>query len=254
MQERRYDAGETVYSEGEPGDAMFIIKRGEVEVLRDVGGKNVRLAVLRAGEIFGEMAVLRDLPRSSTTRARGPICLVVVPKDAFVHAFQRDNPLGFKLLRTLCERLSKADDQLVQSRLYGEGAWMRDVEEIRLLPASPEMARQIGSNGVKLAQLPFRIGRQPLPGEPAHAEPAELALRSGDSEQISVHHLSIVEHDGLLAVRDLHSRLGTLVNGVRIASFEQSDQAELTFGENIVQTGGIESPYRFHIIVRRKGQ
>ncbi len=252
MQEQRYAAGETVYNEGDSGDAMFIIKEGKVEVLREVGGGNTRLATLSRGAIFGEVAVLRELPRSTTTRALGPVCLVVLPKEAFLNAFQRDNPLGLKLLRTLCERLSQAGDQLVQNRLFSEGAWMRDVGEIRLLPDSPEMERQIGSEGVTVDKLPFWIGRQPQPGEPTQAEPTDLALASGGSEQLSVHHFAIVEHGGRLAVRDLQSRLGTLVNGARIAGFEQSDLAELTLGENSIQTGGTESPYRFHVIVQGK--
>ncbi len=252
MQERRYTAKETIYREGDPGDAMFIIKEGKVEVLREVGAGNTRLATLSKGAIFGEMSVLRDLPRSTTTRALGPVCLVVVPKNAFLSAFNRDNPLGLKLLRTLCERLSQADDQLVQNRLFSEGAWMRDVGEIRLLPASAEMERQIGSQGVTVRELPFRVGRQQQLGEPTQIEPAELALPSGSSEQLSTHHFSIVKYQGRLAVRDTQSNLGTLVNGTRIAAFEQSDLAELTLGENTIQTGGTESPYRFHVIVRRK--
>lgn len=252
MQERRYAAGETVYNEGDPGDAMFIIKEGKVEVLREVGGGNTRLATLSEGAIFGEMAVLRDQTRSTTTRALGPLCLVVLPKEAFLNAFNRDNPLGLKLLRTLCERLSQADDQLVQNRLFSEGAWVRDVDEIRLLPDSAEMERQIGSEGVTVGELPFRVGRQAQPGEPTQVAPTDLVLASGGSEQISVHHFSIVEHEGRLAVRDMQSRLGTLVNDARIASFEQSDLAELTLGDNTIQTGGTESPYRFRVIVRRK--
>lgn len=252
MQEQRYTAGETVYNEGDPGDAMFIIKEGEVEVLRAVGGEHTRLATLAKGAIFGEMAVLRERPRSTTTRALGRVCLVVLPKAAFLDAFNRDNPLGLKLLRTLCERLSQAGDQLVQNRLFNEGAWLRDVDEIRLLPSSPEMERQIGSEGMTIDKLPFRVGRQSHPGDRTQAEAADLALASGGSEQISARHFSIVEHEGRLAVRDLHSRLGTSVNGARVAGFEQSDLAELTLGENSIQTGGIDSPYRFHVIVRRK--
>jgi len=252
MQEQNYAAGETIYNQGDSGESMFIIKEGNIEVLREVGGDNARLTILSKGAIFGEMAVLQDRPRSTTTRAIGPVCLVVLPKESFLKAFTQDNPLGLKLLRTLCERLSQADDQLLQNRLFVEGVWIRDVGEIRLLPDSPEMERQIGRNGVAVGKLPFRIGRQPEAGEPTQAEPAELTLASSGNEQLSTHHLAIVEHDDRLAVRDLHSRLGSLVNGTRIASFEQSDLAELTLGENIVQAGGAESPYRFHVIVQRK--
>jgi len=252
MEEQDYSAGETIYNEGDPGDAMFIIKEGEIEVLRDVDGDSARLAILPKGAIFGEMAVLRDLPRSTTARAIGPVRLVVLPKDAFLKAFTRDNPLGLKLLRTLCERLSQAGDQLLQSRLFSEGARIGSVDEIRLLPDSPEMERQIGKNGLTVGKLPFRIGRQPGAGEPTQAEPAELTLASSGNEQLSIDHLAIVDHEGRLAVRDLQSRLGTTVNGTRIAAFEQSDLAELTPGENTIQTGGTESPYRFHVIVQRK--
>ncbi len=252
MKEQRYTAKETIYREGDSGDAMFIIQDGEVEVLRKVGGGNTRLAILARGEVFGEMAVLRDRPRSTTTRALGPVRVVVLPKDAFLSAFNRDNPLGLKLLRTLCERFSKAGDQLMRHKLYSEGAWLRDVGEIRLLPDSAEMERQIGSDGMTVDGLPFHVGRQPQRGETTHVEPAELTLRSGGSAQISAYHFAIVKHEGRLAVRDLQSRLGTMVNGTRIAVFEQSDLAELTLGENTIQTGGTESPYRFHVIVQSK--
>jgi hypothetical protein len=252
MQEQNYAAGETIYNQGDSGDAMYIIKEGRIEVLRDAGGDNARLAILQKGAIFGEMAVLQDRPRSTTTRALGPVCLVVLPKESFLKAFTRDSPLGLKLLRTLCERLSQADDQLLQNRLFSEGARIREVGEIRLLPDSPEMERQIGRNGVTLGKLPFRIGCQPEAGEAAPAEPADLILESGGSEQLSAHHLAIVDHDGRLAARDLNSRLGSLVNGSRIASFEECDLAELTLGKNIIQAGGAESPYRFQVVVQRK--
>ena len=57
--------------------------------------------------------------------------------------------------------------------------------------------------------------------------------------------------DGRLMVRDLGSYLGTVVNGTRIAHFEQSASADLLFGDNSVQTGGLDSAYRFRIIVER---
>ncbi len=56
---------------------------------------------------------------------------------------------------------------------------------------------------------------------------------------------------GQMFVRDLDSHLGTMVNGRRIASFEHSAGARLGFGPNLVQAGGIDSPYRFRIVVER---
>ncbi len=251
MREGPYTAGQVIYREGGSGDAVFIIQEGEVEVLRDVGGEEVRLAVLRKGAIFDEMGVLRDRPRSTTARALGDITLVTISKETFLSTFRKDNPLALPLLRMLCERLSQAGSRLVEQQIYSEGARLGEVDSIRLLPASPEMAAQIGSEGLALPDLPFQVGRHRRPGEPARASGSELALQSPGGEQISIQHFCIRGQDGRLVLRDLKSHLGTLVNGVRIASFEQSDVADLTFGENEIQAGGLESPYRFHVIVER---
>ncbi len=133
MKADRYGAGQIIYREGGPGDAVFVIKEGEVEVLRDVGGEQVRLAVLRKGAIFGEMGVLRDKPRSTTTRALGDTNLVTITKETFLSTFQSDNPLALPLLRMLCERLSQADSQLVEQKIYSEGARLDEVAKIHLL-------------------------------------------------------------------------------------------------------------------------
>ncbi len=254
MKETRIASGEVIYREGGPGDAVFIIKDGEIEVLRDVGGEEVRLAVLRKGAIFGEMGVLRDKPRSTTTRALGETTLVASPKETFLATFRSDNPLALPLLRMLCERLSQADSQLVEQQIYSEGARFDEVAGIHLLPASPEMKTQIGGHGIEVADLPFRVGRHRRPGEPASADQAELSLQSPGGEQISARHFAIEVNDGRLMVRDLDSHLGTVVNGTRIAYFEQSASADLLFGENSVQAGGLESPYRFRVIVERAGE
>ena len=252
MKEDSYTAGQVIYREGGPGDAIFIIKEGEVAVLRDVSGEEVRLAVLRKGAIFGETGVLHDRPRSTTTRALGNITRVTISKETFLSTFRKDNPLALPLLRMLCERLSQADSRLVEQRIYSEGARLIEVASIRLLPASTEMRGQIGGEGMVIADLPFRVGRHALPGEKPDSVLAELMLRIPISGQLSPRQFAIEEITGRLVLRDLQSHLGTLVNGVRIASFEQSDTADLTFGENEIQAGGLESPYRFRVIEERK--
>ncbi len=251
MKEQKIRSGAVIYREGGPGDAVFIIRQGEVEVLREVDGKPVRLGVLRAGAIFGEMGVIRSKPRSTTVRALGDVTMVKLPAETFLSIFRRDNPLALPLLQMLCERLLTAENRLLEQRIYVEGARVDGVKVIRLLAASPEIESQIGSEGLTIGKLPFQVGRNAMVGESAGTKRAELMLHAS-SAQMSPLQFAIEAHEGRLTVRDLGSHLGTLVNGVRIAHFEHADVADLLFGENRIQAGGLESPYRFHVIVERE--
>ena len=80
MQETRVETGEVIYRESDPGDSLYVLTEGEVEVVRTVGGGEVRLAVLSKGAIFGEMAVIRDQPHSTTVRVVKDAALIPVPK------------------------------------------------------------------------------------------------------------------------------------------------------------------------------
>ncbi|MFQ6018910.1 MAG: cyclic nucleotide-binding domain-containing protein [Kiloniellaceae bacterium] len=251
MKEQRIESGEAVYREGDPGAAVYIIEDGEVEVLREADGQRVRLGVLRRGAIFGETGVIRDRPRSTTVRALGRVKLVVITKDEFLSAFRDDNPLALPLLQMLCERLLQADSELIRHGIFTSGARLDEIAATHLLPASPAVAAQIGSEGIAVEGLPYRVGRHALPGDRTTASPAELLLRCPGGTQVSPQHFAVEGRDGRLILRDLGSHLGTVVNGVRIAHFERSDTADLRFGENDVQLGGLDSPYRFRIIVER---
>lgn len=249
MEYRHVEPGEIIYLEGSEADAVFVIRTGEVEVLREVGGELVRLGLLRQGGIFGESGVIRGQPRSTTTRALGAAQLIVVPKDTFLKTFQKDSPFMLPLLQMLCERLLAVDSRLVEHRMFSEGAPWDEVTRLRLLPNSPEMEVQIGSDGVFVEALPFRVGCRAAPGEPASMTEAQLMLRAAGARQISPLHFAVEEHEGRLVLRDLDSHLGTVVNGRRVAHFEQASQADLHFGENTVIAGGVDSPFRFRLVV-----
>lgn len=251
MKEKRFRSGQVIYRQGEPGNAIFVIAEGQVEVLREVGGENVRLDLLGKGAIFGESAVIRNKARSTTVQARGPVTLMVLPKDDFLSVFGRENSLALPLLKALCERLAQAQSQLMTHRIFSEGARRSEVGRIRVLPDSSEMQAQIGSKGIVVGELPFRLGRRIKPDEPPSATKAELMLQCAHGDEISPLQFAIQDLEGRLVVRDLESHLGTLVDGQRIAHFEQSQTADLRFGATPVQAGGLESSYRFQIIVER---
>lgn len=250
MNKRIIDSGEFIYREGDASDAVHFILTGEVEVSRRCGQACVELGVLRDGQIFGEMGVIGDTVRSTTTRALSDVTMVSVPKEEFLKAFGPSNSIALPLLRMLCERLRNVDGQLMD-QLNRERVRATEVSKITLLPDSREMETQIGQHGLVISKLPYIVGRRPGEDDPPHDEPTSLLLRPLEASQIDPEHFAIEEHEGHIHVRDLGSHLGTCVNGRRFASFEHTNIAQLGVGYNTVQAGGVLSPYQFRIIVEK---
>jgi CRP-like cAMP-binding protein len=94
----RYQPGETLMKAGEPGDAYFLLREGEVEVVRTQDNRETRLAVRGAGSGLGEVALLTRGPRTATVRALGPVRAYRLPLDAFEQIVSREAAVADHLL------------------------------------------------------------------------------------------------------------------------------------------------------------
>ena len=102
------DAGALVTEQGEVGDYFYIIVRGEVEVLhRRESEEVVRLAVLEDGDYFGEMALLRDIPRTATVRTLQPCTFLVMQRDVFQRVLQQASHLREELEAVYATRFAE---------------------------------------------------------------------------------------------------------------------------------------------------
>jgi len=81
-----------------------VIVDGEAEVLRQVNGHWERVRRLKAGECFGEIALLADVPRTATVRCLSPVDLIVLPRDQFMTLARGYRDLGTTLERGMTER------------------------------------------------------------------------------------------------------------------------------------------------------
>lgn len=88
---RSIPAGTDVVRLGEEGSEFYLVGKGELEVL-DAGGK--RLALLKDGDHFGEIALLRNVPRNATVRTVGESLLLVLSREVFLHALNADLSLS----------------------------------------------------------------------------------------------------------------------------------------------------------------
>jgi len=92
VEERK--AGETVFEEGSPGDRLYVIERGRLEVVKgEITGTQRPLAELRAGHVVGEMAVMDLRPRSATVRAISDATLLVITRQALLQLME-ENPVA----------------------------------------------------------------------------------------------------------------------------------------------------------------
>ncbi len=101
----QFTAGTVIVTAGEPGDRLYLIKSGEVEVLAgEWEGQSRRLALLGAGDYFGEIALLRDVPRTATVRARTAVELFSLSRDSFQTMLSLLPSLRATIMETVAER------------------------------------------------------------------------------------------------------------------------------------------------------
>ena len=101
LQPRNLTAGETVVKLGDAGRDFFLVGAGTLEVIDANGAK---IGELRPGDHFGEVALLRDVPRTATVRAAQDALVLALPKDAFVRAMAADLTLSSRIEELAAER------------------------------------------------------------------------------------------------------------------------------------------------------
>ena len=109
---KSYNVGDVLVRQGEVGDCMFVLQEGEVEVLKSEDGKEAVVDVLKAGEMFGEMAIIEKQVRSVTIRALTPVRVLTIDKKTFLRRVHEDPTLALNILKTMSNRIRKLDAEL----------------------------------------------------------------------------------------------------------------------------------------------
>lgn len=124
---KEYAEGELICRQGDPGDRLYVIQTGRVTVLREEGGVEIPVAELKAGDIFGEMAIFDRQPRSATVRAAGRARILTLNKRAFLRQVHEDPTLAYRILEEMSKRIRRLDQELsgFRRRQAQEGAATR---------------------------------------------------------------------------------------------------------------------------------
>ena len=90
IQMQYFPENHVIFNEGDGGDIMYVIKRGEVQVLRD----NTILAVLKDGQFFGEMALVSDETRNATIKTVSDVELLTLSKDDYKYLMETNSSIA----------------------------------------------------------------------------------------------------------------------------------------------------------------
>ena len=149
---RKYPENSMVILEEEFGDIIFIILVGTVKITRvNDEGKEVILALLGPGEIFGEMAILDGEARSANALAQEDCQLLAIQKSEFLNLLKKNFKISFALMGELAKRLRKSDQQI-------EALSLSDAEHrigVSVLNLAEDMG-VIRKGQVTIEKLPFQ--------------------------------------------------------------------------------------------------
>ena len=100
-----YKDRECIVRQGEQGTCMYVVQQGELEVIDERHGREVRLGLMRPGDIFGEMALFEKEARSATVRALGEAQVLTVDKRTLLRRINEDPLVALNLMEILCRRI-----------------------------------------------------------------------------------------------------------------------------------------------------
>ena len=110
---RQISAGTTLFQAGEPGESLFVVRSGDIELsIKDNLGQKITLTHATRGEIFGELALLEDKPRSATALAESDAELIELQRDHLLLVFKKNPEAALRMLGAMGHMTRKADDLL----------------------------------------------------------------------------------------------------------------------------------------------
>lgn len=111
-----YSPGQILFSQGDEGDAAYVILSGTADILVDSEAGQIKVAELEPNSIVGEIAILCDVSRTATVRAAGQLEALRIRKDDFLRLLKEFPEMTIEIVRVLADRLSHTTAELADAR------------------------------------------------------------------------------------------------------------------------------------------
>jgi tetratricopeptide (TPR) repeat protein len=247
--EKKYSDGDIIFREGDESASAFVIRSGQVELLKNANSGSVngmvRLTILSAGEIVGEMGIVDRSARSATARAVGSVTLNVIEREGFLASLKEQPDVALTVIGNLAERLRNSNEMAIRppvanvpnSKLAtlstgagknltrSPGGQMTLWEAILSLFAKPQDKRRL---------LEFRVAR--LVGDEDGSQ-TNLLVRALSNQP----ELRIKAYDEPLPVEDIENRSATFLQSAVSTGrhWLAKDKADLLIWGDVNEVGTV---------------
>jgi len=202
---RIYKKNTVLFAEGEPGSELFIIKSGSVKISKIADNKELLLAMLKTGDIFGEMALLEDKPRIASAVAYEDCRVVTINKANFEVMIKSQPQLIARITSLLADRIwliyKKLDNVLISDpmgRIYNTIYIQLEKNRIHL-------------NGAGRTSYTFNFGWAELFGmsglPPEHNKPLHLKMSNNSKIQMTENQIHIVSLMEIIRQTDYYRKM-----------------------------------------------
>jgi len=162
-----YQSDEVIVRQGEAGDYMYIIQSGQAAVMVEQDGRQTPVAVLSAGDLFGELAIFERQTHNATLTALGEVRVLTVDKRDLLRRIADDPTLAFQLAERMSSRIRALTNEI--ARLASDTESQRPADGLCL--GSRRLEKQIEPCG-RLARAGYGLTR-------GHRERARVATSPG---------------------------------------------------------------------------
>lgn len=214
-----FSKGEVIFFDGDLGLGMYVIKSGEVEIRKVIGGEERVLTVLGKGDFFGEMSLLEeDAPRSATAVARTEVDAALIDQAAFRFILESNPEITVRMMRKLVRRLRETTRLLEDA--VGHEVDLDESGVTEQPPVDPDPHARLIETGSGMV-FPLAAGGETTVGriDPVTGIHPDIDLTGVDDRRsVSRRHARIErQKDGSFVVlEDVGTMNGTFINDERL--------------------------------------
>lgn len=246
MAERQFQKGDVIFKEGDKANEAYIVTKGTVEILKHAHHGDVLLATLNSGDVFGEMGLFEDAPRSATARA-AEITNVDIIDTKELDQMMMACPEGLRsIVNTVFDRLRNTSQQLSEQNT-ADTIVDCNFDKITVSPVGEYPKGAFEPLTVSVAQLPLRIGGyNPDVGEPLLNSHINIPCE-GPPLRVSRRHIVIEAQDNVIKLFDRGSRFGTVIDDKNLGKGKGRYSISLEKGSYELILGGKGAPYAIKV-------